>query len=507
MNFSDKDINQIKSHGLTPQAVEEQTENFKKGFAPILLYKAATLGDGILSFSEEDRAKYISFYGEKRKNLKIKKFVPASGAATRMMKDLYSFVSEYKDEISTPLKNFPAVEKLLLNIEKFAFFSELQDKMKQNGEDLNSEYEKKNYKNIVEYILLEKGLNYGKSPKAWIVFHRENITPFEEHLAEAEQYCKDLNGRAAIEFSIQEDHLQGFEMLKERVQSKCEKNLGVKYDITFSFQQKSTDTVAVDMENNPIHDKNGDLVFRPAGHGALIRNISNLDADVVFIKNIDNVSSRYRQTTYEYKKFLGGLLLELKEKTAELLSELEKTDISRDNLTYIYNRIKKDIFVSELKRYEDFNSEELYREYLKQFLDRPLRVCGMVKNEGEPGGGPFFVKKSGEVSLQIVEKAQVDLEDASQKDLFMKATHFNPVDLVLSLTDAKGKKYDLERYIDKETGFISVKSFEGKDIKAMERPGLWNGAMAGWLTVFAQVPSETFSPVKTINDLLKEPHQ
>lgn len=509
MIFTKEDVEQIKAQGLTVKEAEEQVENFVNGFQPMQLKKAATIGDGINSFSTQEIKDFISLYQSEKDKIKVMKFVPASGAATRMMKDLYSFVDEYKDEKRTPFHTFPVVQKLIEHIKEFAFYPVLEQIMKKDNLSVEQCLKVKDYKTIVEYILTEKGLNYGKYPKAWIIFHKNNdsaVTPFEEHLMEAANYCSS-NGEAKIEFSILKEHADGFRKLKNKFVPLYEKQYKVKYDIGFSFQQHSTDTIAVDMNNKPFHTKEGKLLFRPAGHGALIANLNKLNSDVIFIKNIDNVSSKYRQETYDYKEFLAGVLLTAEKKIFSLQKKLEKKEMSKQELVSICNIIRKQAFISEVKNYTEFNTLFQYKLYLRKFLDRPLRVCGMVKNEGEPGGGPFFVEKNGEISLQIVEKAQVNLSSLEQSKIFMQATHFNPVDLVISTTKADGKKYRLQNFVDKQAGFISEKSFAGQTIKAQERPGLWNGAMSDWLTIFVEVPLATFNPVKTIVDLLKESHK
>lgn len=509
MEFSQKDLSQINNYGLQESEVQQQIENFVKGFKPMKLQSAATIGNGINRFSEKEIEDFISLYNSKVGETEIMKFVPASGAATRMMKDLYNFIEEYINEEETPISNFPKAEQVIKEIEHFAFYSQLKEIMQNNGKDLNICLKDKDYKTIIEYILLEKGLNYGKSPKAWILFHNYDgrfITPFEEHLIEAAKYCSKDNV-ANIEFSILKEHTEGFNKLMKEVLPLYEKTFGIKYNISFSYQEHSTDTIAVDLNNEPIHDKNGNLVFRPAGHGALLNNINNLNSDIIFIKNIDNVCSLYREESIKYKQLLAGVLLKVKQVVNSLQEKLSKNDLTAEGLNTICNNIKEQVLVNEVKSLECFSSEKEYQKYLISFLNRPIRVCGMVKNEGEPGGGPFYVEKDGNISLQIVEKAQVDLNNEKQKDLFLKATHFNPVDIVISTSNATGEKYNLNEFVDYEAGFISEKSFEGKTIKAQERPGLWNGSMSNWLTIFVEVPLKTFNPVKTINDLLKETHR
>lgn len=508
MIFSEKDREQIVAHGLTLQQVEEQAENFLNGFKPVKLVKPATIKDGIHRFSKQETDIFVSLYRQCKDGLKTMKFVPASGAATRMMKDLYGFVSSYKDEKTTPLSSFPLVCRVMENLESFAFYDRLQEVMKDNGLCLEQCRKEKKYVLIGRYILEKQGLNYGKSPKALILFHKKGdrvLTSFEEHLIEANEYCR-CKDKAKIEFSITEDHQADFDRLKKEVIPYYERLFGVKYEIDFSYQQHSTDTVAVDCDNRLVHDKDGNLLFRPAGHGALIENIDKLESDIIFIKNIDNVSSTYRAQTSYCKQFLAGVLLYVRDNIYRLQDELSKSEKVERDWTEIYRQIEQRTFISGLKRPEQIGQGEDYRAYLLKFFDRPLRVCGMVANQGEPGGGPYFVEKNGTLSLQIVEKAQMDLSDKEQDAVFKQSTHFNPVDLLVCPLRKDGTKFDLTRYIDKETGFISEKSFEGKAIKAQERPGLWNGAMSDWLTVFVEVPIETFTPVKTLADLIRPEH-
>ncbi|MBQ9312081.1 MAG: DUF4301 family protein [Bacteroidales bacterium] len=505
MNFSQKEKEQINRQGLTESDVLQQIDCFVNGFDFLNLQRVATINDGIQQYTKEETENFARIYQDKIKDLSVVKFVPASGAATRMMKDLYTFLEEYKDENTTPLHSFPKVEQVINEIEHFAFYTLLQQKMKQDGIDISKCLSEKNYKIIVEYILTEKGLNYGKSPKAWILFHKykdKYITAFEEHLIETANL-----GIENVEFSILKEHKEGFQNLVETIVPQYEKLFKVKYNITFSYQEHSTDTIAVDLQNNPVHDKNGDLIFRPSGHGALLTNINRLDSDIIFIKNIDNLSSLYRKETILYKQFLGGILIDTKEKIANTLQKLQKPRLSKQELVSISNTIKRQLKLSHIRNFMEFPTLAYYKRYLIELLNRPVRVCGMVKNEGEPGGGPFFVKKDGEETLQIVEKAQVNLRNENQNKIFLESTHFNPVDLVVSIKSYDGKKFRLSRFVDNQTGFISEKSFEGKTIKALEKPGLWNGSMSKWITIFVEVPSQTFSPVKTINDLLKAPHQ
>ncbi|HPR60726.1 MAG TPA: DUF4301 family protein, partial [Prolixibacteraceae bacterium] len=316
------------------------------------------------------------------------------------------------------------------------------------------------------------------------------------------------DGIAKVHFTVSPEHIDGFNKLLNKVKTDYQKRFGVKFDVSFSFQHPDTDTLAVDKNNQPFRDENGQLIFRPGGHGALLRNLSELDADVVFIKNIDNVvPDRLKHQTKRYKKALAGMLVSLRNKAFTYLEKLEKTETSIDDelLKSIENFVRKELCIQFEENFIDKGSKI---NFLKAKLDRPIRVCGMVKNEGEPGGGPFWAKNpDGSASLQIVEKAQIDLNNPEQAQLFAQSTHFNPVDLICSIKNHKGEKYDLTKYTDPQTGFISIKSKDGAELKALELPGLWNGAMSNWNTVFVEVPAETFNPVKTINDLLRPEHQ
>ncbi len=515
MNFSQDELSDIKSHELTIEDVNQQLKDFKQGFPYINLLKPATINDGIMDVSSDKAFALANYYDDHKNEFDILKFVPSSGAATRMMKDLYSFLKDYKDELSTPLSNFPVAYQTITHLSDFAFFRLLSQYLKNDGLSIDSLMVKKDYKTIIEYIVCEKGLNYGKSPKAWILFHKDNSTPitsFEQHLQEAAQYANS-NGKARLHFTITKEHLRGFEKLKNSLIDSYQIKYGLDYEIDFSFQSHSTDTVAVDMENNLVKDSQGHIVFRPSGHGALIDNLNKIEADIIFIKNIDNISSIYKQETVFYKKLLGALLIKTKSKLNDIALHLANSEqvVNTDDLKKYYHNLKYDLGFNQIKPYESFDNEESFKEYLFHFVNRPLRVCGMVKNTGEPGGGPFYVKQTlghqSEESLQIVEKSQIDLNNNNQKTILENSTHFNPVDLVLATKDYKGNKFDLTKFVDTKTGFISEKSFEGKQIKAMEKPGLWNGAMAGWLTIFVQVPIQTFNPVKVLTDLLKPSHQ
>lgn len=503
MEFSKKDLDQIKQHNLSVAQIEKQLENFKKGFPFVNLQKPAVIGDGILQIEESKVWDYINAFKDYATNASIVKFVPASGAATRMFKDLYDFKSSF-DSSKNTLEDFPKVKEVIDNIRQFAFYESLLPFGVENA------LKEKDYLKVVELILEDRGLSYGQSPKATIVFHKyddEVRTSFEEHLVEAAKYCMDNEKKVRLHFTISGNHKEKFFSLLERVRAKYENRFSCKYEIEFSEQKSSTDTIAVYLDNSLVRDNEGNIVFRPAGHGALIENLNEINADIVFIKNIDNViHDKYKDTTYKYKKVLAGVLVDLKKKIDCYLNILSKSSFETSILSEIKLFCKKNLSI-ELKDLSFFNDREVYRDYLISILNRPIRVCGMVKNEGQPGGGPFWIKKeNGELSLQIVESAQVDMEDKKQKEIFNSSTHFNPVDLVCLVKGFNGEKFELTDFVDYNTGFITEKSQQSKKIKVQELPGLWNGSMANWITIFVQVPLETFTPVKTINNLLDSGH-
>lgn len=476
--FNEKDLQQIAAHGLTPEAVEHQIENFRRGFPFLGIVRAASPADGVVVVDEDAADAAVARYEQATGELRIVKFVPASGAATRMFKELFSFVNEGK--------RTAGIDKLVAEIEHFAFWPELKALLPADYTD----------EQLVSTIIKE-GLNYGAKPKGLVTFHaypegaRKAV---EEHLAEGAAYAT-AQGVARIHFTVSPEHIEGFKSLLEEKVPFYEARYGIRYDISFSVQKPSTDTIAVNPDNTPFRQDDGSLLFRPAGHGALIENLNDIDADVIFIKNIDNVTTDARRgDTVRYKKILAGLLIELQERSFEYLKALE---VGGADLEAIAAFVEQQLCVKLPEQYD--------AALLKAVLDRPIRLCGMVRNEGEPGGGPFWVKnEDGTESLQIAESSQIAPEDMH---LMQSATHFNPVDLVCGVKNSKGGKFDLRGYTDPATGFISSKSAGGRDLRAQELPGLWNGAMAKWNTIFVDVPITTFSPVKVVQDLLREQHQ
>ena len=507
--FSEKDKNQIQKRGSKLETTQSQIANFENGFPYLKIEDAASVGNGIIRLSNQELKKRINLYNKKvAEKTKPLKFIPASGAASRMFKDLFeaSEAFEKGDSEESILAKNAAAKTYTDNFEKFAFANELIKFIQKENTELNS-------KNQIYFLLNEKGLNYGSLPKGLLKFHSyENSarTPFEEHLVEGAKYACSNEGKANLHFTVSPEHQPEFEKLLNKIREKYENELGINFAISFSQQKPSTDTIAVDLNNKPFKEKDGSLLFRPGGHGALIENLNDLNADIIFIKNIDNVvPDKLKQATIDYKKALAGVLLKHQEKLFFYQKELnEKHHIALDSafLAEASNFLENTLHTLPAANQYYTEKEELVY-YLREKLNRPLRVCGMVKNEGEPGGGPFWARNSdGTISLQVVESSQIDPESIQQQSIAKNATHFNPVDLVCGVKNYKGEKFNLNEFTDPATGFISKKSKDGKELKAQELPGLWNGAMSNWNTLFVEVPIETFNPVKTVNDLLREQH-
>ncbi len=513
-NFSKKDLDQIHEHGISLQKIEQQLQFFRNGIAKIILDRPAIIDDGILKVSEEEASRYASFFDKQKQNLKIKKFVPASGAASRMFKFLSEFLNEFDIEKETingyiNRKNDTNLSVFLAGMEKFPFFEKIHSQIKSNFPDFSSwDRDKKNL-HFIKILLDKTQLDFANKPKGILPFHNYEssiATPVEEHLKESVSYANS-NNKAFLHFTISEEHQQEFETIINLIKPAIEETSKVKIDINFSYQNKNTDTIAVDLDNNPFRDENQNLVFRPGGHGALIDNLNTLDADLVFVKNIDNVIQNHVEYVAKYKKTLAGILLKIQEKVFQYLIQIEKNQIQEKQIQEIFDFATQKLNVEIIDDFDKYTLENKI-QYLTAILNRPIRVCGMVKNEGEPGGGPFWiVGQKGKVSLQIIESSQVDLNDVSQKNILEASTHFNPVDLVCGLKNYKGQKFDLASFVNENRGFIVSKTKNGKNLKGYELPGLWNGAMAKWITVFVEVPLITFNPVKTVNDLLKAAHQ
>ena len=500
----DKEL--LTQKGISEEQIAEQLACFEKGFPYLKLAAAASLEKGILAPAADEQKLYLDAWDAYTRTDKVVvKFVPASGAASRMFKNLFEFLGADYDAPETKFE-----KTFFEQIEKFAFYDDLNAACeKMSGKDISALVSEGNYKAVVAALLEAAGLNYGALPKGLLKFHRYedgNRTPLEEHLVEGALYAANKNGKVNVHFTVSPEHRRLFEVLVADKAAVYAKKYGVDYNVTFSEQKPSTDTIAADMDNRPFRD-NGKLLFRPGGHGALIENLNDLDADVIFIKNIDNVvPDKLKGDTVLYKKLIAGVLVALQQKAFAYLELLDSGRYTHEQVIEILQFLQKKLFCKnpETKNLED---AELVL-YLKEKLNRPMRVCGMVKNVGEPGGGPFLAYNSdGTISLQILESSQIDMDDSEKKEMFEKGTHFNPVDLVCAVRDYKGHKFDLTNFVDKATGFISYKSKNGKDLKALELPGLWNGAMSDWNTVFVEVPLGTFNPVKTVNDLLRDQHQ
>lgn len=513
--FTEEDKIQFAEKGISIREIEIQLDNFRRGFPALYIHKPATTEDGIFAVEQDDADRYIRKFENSLHNVPVTKFVPASGAATRMFKDLFEFshhINQYpgKTAIALEQKEYETVKRFYKELRSFAFYEDLIAVSGdfEHGKSLSGP----EMKRILEIILLEKGLNLGNSPKGLIKFHSYpggSRTSLEEHLVEGAHYARNIDGTVHIHLTVSPEHLKNFEKKVEEILPIYEKMLEVDYHITFSVQKTSTDTLAVDPENRPFRLIEGSILFRPGGHGALLENLNGIDSGIIFIKNIDNVvPDRLKEETIRYKKILAGILLEFQGKIFHYLRMLHSKESDSEELSEEIARfLERDLNIIPPGGLNPGNPEERNSYYRKK-LNRPIRVCGMVKNEGEPGGGPFWAKNAdGTISLQIVESSQVDMDQPDQREKFLSATYFNPVDLICGVKDFNGQKFNLLNYRDPETGFISKKSKDGRQLKALELPGLWNGAMADWNTVFVEVPIITFNPVKTINDLMRPEHQ
>lgn len=506
LTHEDKEL--LAKKGISEAQIAEQLSCFEKGFPFLQLAAAASVENGgIMTATGDEQQKYLDVWDAyKQGDKKIVKFVPASGAASRMFKNMFEFLGADYDVPTTDFE-----KKFFDHIHNFAFYNDLNAACMDNtGKNIDALLAEHNYKAVVSNLLEAAGLNYGSLPKGLLKFHRyaDGVrTPLEEHLVEGALYAAGKSGEVNVHFTVSTEHRDLFQKLVDAKVGEYAAKYGIQYHISFSEQKPSTDTIAADMDNKPFRDKDGKLLFRPGGHGALIENLNDLDADIVFIKNIDNVvPDRLKADTVTYKKLLAGVLVTLQQQAFKYLELFDSGHYRHDELEEIIRFVQHDLRCrkSDIKNLEDADLVI----YLRKKLNRPMRVCGMVKNVGEPGGGPFLAyNPDGTVSLQILESSQIDMKDPEKKAMFEQGTHFNPVDLVCAVRDYKGNKFNLLNYVDKATGFISYKSKNGKDLKALELPGLWNGSMSDWNTVFVEVPLTTFNPVKTVNDLLREQHQ
>lgn len=512
--FSSNDFVQIYDREIPFKNILKQVESFKNGIIKTTLISPATIENGILSLSANEFEKKSSFFDEQKENLKIKKFVPASGAATRMFKFLIAFLNDFdisKETINAYInrKKDKELAIFIVGMEKFPFFKAVDKKLKELYPDFETlERDHKNYY-FIKTLLSPDCFDFANKPKAVLPFHLYEThiaNPIEEHLNECVHYASSGNV-SNLHFTVSEIHQDLFYMGVDEVLKKIETPSGVKINIGYSYQSKSTDSITIDVNNKLVKDKDDKLIFRPGGHGALIENLNNLDADIIFVKNIDNVIQNHIDQITLYKKALAGILIELQQKVFQYLQEIDNEDIKEDSVKKIIDFLSSDFNIEMTIDFNKLTFENKINK-LKKLLNRPIRVCGMVKNEGEPGGGPFWVSsKKGIKSLQIVETSQINLEDKKQEKILAESTHFNPVDLVCGIKNYKNEKFNLLEFVDENAGFIVEKSINGQAVKNYELPGLWNGSMANWLTVFVAVPLITFNPVKTVNDLLKAAHQ
>lgn len=490
--FSDKDLTQIEERGSDINIVKEQIENFKSGFPFIKAQKAATEGDGLLKLTSSEISDLVAYFDKEASKKKLLKFVPASGAASRMFKALFAAKDEGKVD--------KVVEQFVNEIADFAFYESL---MEVTGG-------KNDQQTLLEGLLNKEGLDYGSLPKGLLEFHKYpdgTRTAIEEHMVEGAAYA-NRNGRVRLHFTVSPEHKSRFKSLIANVKKSYEEKYGVQFIFSYSEQKKSTDTIAVDMDNNPFRTDEGKILFRPAGHGALLENLNDQDADVIFIKNIDNVvPDHLKEQTITYKKVLAALVLKYQKQLFNFAKRLDKDEVSDYTRQKALSFLKNELNVIPPKGFRNWSNEDKLA-YAKNRINRPIRVCGMVQNVGEPGGGPFWLENGdGSVSTHIVESAQFNFNSKRQSEIFQNATHFNPVDLVVSTKNYKKEKFDLLKFRDPKTGFITEKSLSGKALKAQELPGLWNGSMSDWNTIFVEVPLITFNPVKTVNDLLRKEHQ
>ncbi len=504
--FTPEDLALFAEKGIEIDAVNEQLSAFEKGFPFLKLKASASVEEGILSIDEQQAEILLDTWeGYLKDNHKVVKFVPASGAASRMFKDLFAFLSA---EYNVPTTDFE--KHFFEQIAHFAFYDDLDEAcVKNEGKGITDLIAAGKFKAVVANLLEKKGLNYGALPKGLLKFHHynhTNRTAMEEHLTEGALYAASSDGEVNIHFTVSHEHIDYFKALVAEKQADYERRYGVRYQISFSEQKASTDTIAVDMNNEPFRE-DGKPLFRPGGHGALIENLNDIDAEVIFVKNIDNVvPDKLKEPTVRYKKMIGGVLVSLQAEINRYIALLKGNKYDAEDLQEMLNFLRTKLFI-HCEESAQLTGDALV-SFLLGKLDRPIRVCGMVRNAGEPGGGPFIAyNPDGTASLQILESSQIDMANPDTKKQFESGTHFNPVDLVCAVRNHKGEKFNLPQYVDKNTGFISSKSKSGRELKALELPGLWNGAMSDWNTVFVEVPAETFNPVKTVNDLLRPQHQ
>lgn len=506
--FTEQDIEQLTSIGISVEEALHQVRDIRSGFPYLDIQASASLERGIVRVDADEEARYMNAWQAYLSSSKadVCKMVPASGAASRMFKVLFNFLEGESEE--------PQSESVKLFFERlghFAFYERLGEACLRNQwKSISKLISQGAYKKVVENLLYDTGLNYGALPKSLIQFHayaKGSCTAAEEHLVEGALYARNLKGEVRIHFTVSPEHRVAFEQVIDIAKPYYQDKYGVRYEVTYSEQKPSTDTLALETSGDLFRRDDGRLLLRPGGHGALISNLGDLDADIVFIKNIDNVvPDHLKGATIMSKKLLGGILVSVRERIYRYMRLLTEGRPTHAQLAEIRGFVEDNLCI--IVPEDVCEDDRALHQWLEQRLNRPLRVCGMVRNQGEPGGGPFIIREyDGSTSLQILESSQINLADDHQRALFESGGYFNPVDLVCSLRNHKGERFDLAEYINPKTAFIAKKSQAGRDLLALERPGLWNGAMHHWNTIFVEVPIETFNPVKEVNDLLRPEHQ
>ncbi|MBN2144587.1 MAG: DUF4301 family protein [Candidatus Aureabacteria bacterium] len=539
--INQKDLKNLEEKGISPDTVQKQIDAMMKGVSFVKLIRPCIPAAGITVLDASRLKEMAQVFMKESPSRKVMKFVPASGAGSRMFQPLLSLLpvkttdfkdpyrgrgfqtfhhvllekrlenlekGESQDQVSTD-KDIIFFQTFITRIREFPFYPDIQSFFQSKGDDVDTLIAQRQYTRILNLILGPEGMNLSDYPKALLKFHRypdHARTALEEQCVEALDHAVNQKGKAAVHFTFSREHLSLIKDHIKKIRSLYETG-GKKLDIRWSVQKESTETVALDMHNQPLRDEDSNLVFRPGGHGALLENLNELQGDIIFIKNIDNiVPDSLKQDTLFYKKVLGGYLISMQK---QIFTYLERLETIQDDsiITEAGEFLEKEICVKLPFEWKSQSSVQK-RDFLFSMLNRPVRVCGMVRNQGEPGGHPFWVEhKSGIQTIQIVESFQINKDDHDQKTIFSSSTHFNPVDLVCSVRDYRGNLFDLTRFRDAAQNFISVKSWKGREIKMLELPGLWNGGMADWNTFFIDVPLSTFNPVKTILDLLRKEHQ
>jgi hypothetical protein len=511
------DLELLRERGISVHEIERQLALFARPPHPVKLVRPCTLGDGIRRIDADEHRACLAAFEAARETGRCLKFVPASGAASRMFAALLRILNRPGPLRREDLRALAAggdgaareTLRVMEEMRRLPFRELLRQALAREGLDLAALLTHGDYRPILDALLTPHGLELAQFPKGLLPFHRYEDGPrtaFEEHLVEAAAYARDGAGRCRMHFTVSPEHQDRFQALLDAVRPGYERKYGVRYDVGFSSQKPATDTLAVGLDNQPFRTEDGALVLRPGGHGALLENLNDLQADLVFIKNIDNVTNEDRiEQTVLWKRLLGGYLCLLQQRIFGHRSRLQGAD---ERAVEAAQRFTVQELGIEVPDAVQAAGTAARRDFLRRALHRPLRVCGMVRNTGEPGGGPFWVRDArGELGVRVVETAEIDTDSEEQRRILGASTHFSPVDLACGLRDAEGRHFVLRQYVDPDAVCISEKSIGGRGLRALEHPGLWNGGMAYWITVFVEVPDATFNPVKTVADLLRPAHQ